>query len=173
MIYPVPRKLERLVDEVDGWLELRCPERALPLVDALLAEPSARACGLSLRIRAYARMAAFENALADLGELRQLHPDDDWVDLTEAWCRRRADDLPGAIRCAQQLIARNHRHDVAHFNLACYLALAAQPDAAIDALSLACGLNPDHRTFALDEPDLDALRTDERFRRLIRPSADD
>ena len=67
MIYPVPRKLERLVDEVDGWLELRCPERALPLVDALLAEPSARACGLSLRIRAYARMAAFENALADLG----------------------------------------------------------------------------------------------------------
>ena len=50
---------------------------------------------------------------------------------------------------------------------------AAQPDAAIDALSLACGLNPDHRTFALDEPDLDALRTDERFRRLIRPSNDD
>ena len=62
MIYPVPRKLERLVDEVDGWLELRCPERALPLVDALLAEPSARACGLSLRIRAYARMAAFEKS---------------------------------------------------------------------------------------------------------------
>ena len=169
MIYPVPRKLERLVDEIDGWLELRCPERALQLVDPLLQDPAARACGLSLRIRAYARKAAFPNALEDLHELRLLHPDDDWVDLTEAWCRRRADDLDGAIRCAQQLIARDARNDVAHFNLACYLALAKQTDRAIDALSLACGLNPDHRTYALDEPDFDALRTDERFRQLVRP----
>ena len=117
-------------------------------------------------------MAAFENALADLGELRMLHPDDDWVDLTEAWCGRRADDLQGAIRCAQQLIARNHRHDVAHFNLACYLALSEHTDRAIDALSVACGLNPTNRTYALDEPDLDGLRTDERFRQLVRPPAE-
>ena len=169
MIYPVPRALERLVDEVDGWLELRCPERALPLVDPLLADPAGRACGLSLRIRALTRMGRFQDALQDLGELRSVSPDDDWVDLTEAWCRRRAGDLGGAIRCVEQLIARNHRHDVAHFNLACYLALDEQPDRAIDALSLACGLNPDHRVYAIDEPDLDALRTDERFRLLVRP----
>lgn len=168
---PVPRALERLVNEVDGWLELRCPERALPLVGPLLAEPTARACGLVLRIRALARMGAFEDALADLAELRKVHQDDDWIDLTEAWCRRRDDDLAGAIRCVKQLIARNHQHDVAHFNLACYLALDDQHDRAIDALSLACGLNPDHRIYALDEPDFDGLRTDERFRHLIRPPA--
>jgi tetratricopeptide (TPR) repeat protein len=169
MNYPVPRALERLVDEVDGWLELRCPERALPLVDPLLADPAARACGLSLRVRALARMGKFDVALRDLDDLRSIAPDDDWVDLTEAWCRRRAGDLIGAIRCAEQLIARSHRHDVAHFNLACYLALDDQADRAIDALSLACGLNPDHRVYALDEPDLDGLRTDERFRQLVRP----
>ena len=90
MNYPVPRALERLVDEVDGWLELRCPERALPLVDPLLADPAARACGLSLRVRALARMGKFDVALRDLDDLRSIAPDDDWVDLTEAWCRRRA-----------------------------------------------------------------------------------
>ncbi|MCK5941117.1 MAG: hypothetical protein KAI24_04030 [Planctomycetes bacterium] len=165
----MPKALERLVDQIDGWLELRCPERALQLIDPLLADPLARACGLSLRIRANARLGAFGDALRDLDQLRTLHPDDDWVDLTEAWCRRRNDDLPGAIRCTEQLIARNQRHDVAHFNLACYLALTEQTDRAIDALSFACGLNPDNRTYALDEPDLDGLRTDERFRQLVRP----
>ena len=86
---PVPRALERLVNEVDGWLELRCPERALPLIEPLLAEPAARACGLVLRVRALARMGAFADALADLAALRKVHEDDDWMDLTEAWCRRR------------------------------------------------------------------------------------
>ena len=169
MNYPVPRALERLVDEVDGWLELRCPERALPLLEPLLADPAARAFGLSCRIRAFARMARFDDALRDLADLRSLYPEDDWIDLTEAWCRRRAHDLDGAIRCIRQLLERNHRHDVAHFNLACYFALAGRNNEAVDELSLACGLNPDHRVFALDEPDLDGLRTDERFRQLVRP----
>ena len=145
----------------------------MPLLAPLLAAPDARACGLSLQIRAQARLGAFEDALKSLDALRSLHPEDAWVDLTEAWCRRRVDDLPGAIRCVEQLLARNHKHDVARFNLACYLALAGEPDRAIDELSLACGVNPDHRVLALDEPDFDGLRTDDRFRLLVRPPADD
>ncbi|HEB52211.1 MAG TPA: tetratricopeptide repeat protein [bacterium] len=168
MIFPVPEKFTRLVDQIDGWLELRCPERAIELLPPLLNAPEARACGLSLRIRALLRMAQYDAAIVDLGELRKLHPQDDWVDLTEAWCRRRRGDLDGAIRCVEQLLARNHRHDVAHFNLACYLALTNQKDRAIDELSLACGLNPDCRAYAVDEPDFDGLRTDERFRQLLR-----
>ncbi len=173
MIYPVPKALERIVDQADGWLELRCPERAVELLPPLLAEPAARACGLALRVRASARLGAFGAALDDIAELRALQPDDEWVDLTEAWCRRRHDDLEGAIRCVEQLIARDQRHDVAYFNLACYLALARDEDRAIDALSVACGLNPSNRALALDEPDLDGLRTDERFRQLVRPPAEE
>lgn len=171
MIFPVPERFRRLVDEIDGWLDLRCPERALELSEPLLVADDARAVGLSLRVRAQARIGDYRAALAELGELRTLHPEDEWVDLTEAWCRRRIDDLPGAIRCAEQLLARNHRNDTAHFNLACYLALAGDKDRAIDALSLACGLNPDCRNYAVEEPDLDSLRTDERFRQLLRPGS--
>lgn len=169
MHFPVPEHLARLVDEIDGWLDLRCPERALERGEPLLHDDGARAVGLSLRVRAFARLGDYRRALDELQALRQLHPNDDWLDLTEAWCRRRTDDLAGAIRCIEQLLERNHRHDVAHFNLACYLALSHQKDRAIDALSIACGLNPDCRAHAIEEPDLDGLRTDARFRQLLRP----
>ena len=171
MIFPVPSALQRLVDQVDGWLELRCPERALQLLDPLLANAEGRPAALTLRIRANARLGNFAEALNDISELRRLQATHDWIDLTEAWCRRRHKDLPGAIRCIEQLLDRNHRHDVAHFNLACYLALNEQHDRAIDELSAACGLNPECRNLALDEPDFDNLRTDERFRQLLRPAA--
>ena len=111
---------------------------------------------LALRIRANARLGNYAAALADLAELRIEHPHSEWVDLTEAWCRRRHDDLPGAIRCIEQLLARNHKHHIAHFNLACYLALSGKVDRSIDALSIACGMNPECRMFAIDEPDFDA-----------------
>jgi tetratricopeptide (TPR) repeat protein len=170
MHFHVPQELQRLVDQCDGWLDLRCPERALKLVGPVVASPAGRSIGLSLRIRANARLGNYPEALEDLADLRSDHPTNDWIDLTEAWCRRRNDDLAGAIRCTDQLIARDSRHHIARFNRACYLALDGDKDAAIDELSMACGLNPDCRTLAIDEPDFDSLRTDERFRLLLRPA---
>ncbi len=169
MHFHVPEALQRLVDQVDGWLDLRCPERALKLVGPVIASPEGKSIGLSLRIRANARLGNYQDALADLAELRSEHSTNDWIDLTEAWCRRRHNDLPGAIRCTEQLLARNHRHDMARFNLACYAALSGDKDRAVDELSMACGFNPECRTLAIDEPDFDSLRTDERFRQLLRP----
>ena len=168
-MFPVPDRLQRLVDQIDGWLDLRCPERALDLVGPLLGDPEARAAGLSLKIRALARLGDYRAALDELAALRELEPDDEWTALTEAWCRRRAGDLPGAVRCAEQLVGRNRRSDTGQFNLACYLALSGEVDRAIDALTLACGLNPECRDLARDEPDFDGLRTDDRFRQLLRP----
>ena len=167
-MFPVPATLRRLADQIDGWLDLRCPERALDLLGPILADPEARAAGLSMRIRAFVRQGRHRDALEDLGELRRTHPPDDWVDLTEAWCRKRANDLTGAIRCMEQLLARNPRSDIGHFNLGCYLALAGQRDRAIDEITIACGLDSDLRDHLRDEPDLDTLRKDERFRVLLR-----
>jgi tetratricopeptide (TPR) repeat protein len=165
---PVPPSLQRLADQIDGWLDLRVPERALDLLAPVLADPAGRPAGLAMRIRAYVRQARYAEALADVAELRTTQPPLDWLDLTEAWCRKRLPDLRGAIRCMEQLLARNGKSDIGHFNLACYLALDGQRERAVDELTIACGINPEFRDHAREEPDLDGLRTHENFRLLLR-----
>jgi tetratricopeptide (TPR) repeat protein len=167
-VFPVPLSLQRLADQADGWLELRLPERALELLAPLLDDAAGRPAGLMLRIRANVRLGELAAALPDLAELRRVDPTEDWVDLTEAWCRKRTGDLTGAIACLERVVVRDPRSDIAHFNLGCYLAIAGERDRAIDEVTLACGLNDECRDFARDDPDLDGLRTDPRFRQLLR-----
>jgi thioredoxin-like negative regulator of GroEL len=167
-VFPVPKDLQRLADQVDGWLDLRAPDKALSLLAPMLADANGRPAGLVLQVRALCRLGDYRAALPALDELRQHNPQLDWIDLTEGWCKKRLADLPGAIAALERLVARAPRHDVARFNLACYLALQGERDRAIDELTLACGINADCRDLARDDPDLDELRTDPRFRMLMR-----
>jgi len=158
---------QRLAIEAEGWLDLRLPDEALPRIDRLLGSPLARPVALQLRVRAFVEMSRYEDALRDLEELGGYEHDPEWLDLTEAWCRKRTDDLDGAIGCMRRLIDRNPRSAIGHFNLGCYLALSGLTEEALDEVSVACGIDAAFRRLAADERDLVSLRDDGRFRDLV------
>jgi tetratricopeptide (TPR) repeat protein len=170
VFFPVPSHMQRLADQIDGWLDLRAPDKALALLAPMLDEPASRCAGLELQVRALCRAGRFRDVLPLLQELRQHQPELDWLDLTAAWCHKRLGNLPDAIEAIANLVGRAPQHDVARFNLACYLALFGEHQQAIDHLSVACGLNAECRDLARDEPDLDSLRNDPAFRTLLRQS---
>ena len=163
----VPQDLERRAVEVDGWLELRCADKALERMQPLLERPDARPAGLALRIRAYVATKEHRLAIDDLNELRTTGYEPDWLDLTEAWCRKRLPDLAGAIRCMEQLLERSPQSAIGHFNLGCYAAIDGDRERALDEVTLACGLDPSFREMLMEEPDLDSLHRDPRFKQLL------
>lgn len=169
----IPQHLERLVAEIDGWLDLRCPERALERLQPLLDDPQAAIVAVTLRVRAYVGLKRHKEALIDIAMLREKEHDLEWLDLTEAWCKKRLKDLPGAIRCMEQLLERDAKSAIGHFNLGCYLALASEPERALDEVTIACGIDASFRDMLHDEPDLDSVRNDERFRQLMTKGGED
>ncbi len=168
MVVSVPSSLSRLALEVEGWLDLHCPEQALAKVAPLLAVPGARSAGLYFRTRALVELGRCEEALACLTELRPFEQDPDWLDLTEAWCLKRVGNVTEAAACMERLLQRSRRSAVGHYNLGCYLALLGQRDRAIDEVSLACGMEAAFRRHLATETDLGSLRGDPRFDQLMQ-----
>jgi tetratricopeptide (TPR) repeat protein len=162
----------RLALELEGWLELKLPERVLERVQPLLDAVETRPVGLKLRVEALVELGRHADALADLAQAAGLPHDEDWLDLREGWCRKRTGDLVGAAAAMERMIARKHRSAIAHYNLGCYLALGGQLERALDEVTVACGLNPEYRRSLLTEPDLDTLRGDPRFQALHPPGTD-
>ena len=163
----VPKSKSRCAAEVEGWLELDCPEKALTKLVPLLDTPGARPAGLCFRTQAFVSLGRYEEALADLEELRLLEPDPDWLDLTEAWCLKRVGKLESAVSCMERLVERSHKSGIGHYNLGCYLALVGRKEPAIEAVTRACGIEESFRQAAATESDLDSLRDDPRFEQLL------
>lgn len=166
----VPKSAQRLALEIEGWLDLKCPEQALEKIEALLAVPGSRPTGLLLRVRAYVDLEMFDEALADLDEIRTVDHDSDWADMTEAWCRKRMNDLAGATACMERLVHRVSHSAIGHFNLGCYLALMGKTQRALDEVALACGIDPSLRRVLDEESDLQSLHGHPAFECLKDPA---
>lgn len=158
--------------EVDGWLDLGCPAHALQRMAPLLAAPGARPVALALQVRALVELGQHAAALDAIDELAYFEHDPEWRLVTEAWCRKRLDDLPGALRCMRRLTELEPHSAIGHFNLGCYLALAGEREEAIEEVTVACGIDDDFRKHAATEADLEPLRDDPRFQVLLPDAGD-
>ncbi len=83
----MPKSVQRVAVEIEGWLDLSCPGHALTKLEDLLAVPGARPAALTLRVRAYMDMNRFDDAVVDIDELRSFDHDPESTDIMEAWCR--------------------------------------------------------------------------------------
>ena len=170
LVIQVPKSAQRLALEIEGWLDLKCPEQALEKIEGLFAVPGSRPTALLLRVRANVDLELYDQALADLDEIRAVDHDSDWADMTEAWCRKRMDDLVGATACMERLVNRVSHSAIGHFNLGCYLALMGKTQRALDEVALACGIDPSLRRVLAEEGDLQSLHGHPAFECLKDPA---
>jgi hypothetical protein len=91
-----------------------------------------------------------------------------WEDVNLAFAQLQAGDAAGGRATMEAALARA-TDDLWgwHYNVACYLALAAEVDAAIEELRIALELDRDQvMKWLPDDSDLDPLRDDPRFKEL-------
>jgi tetratricopeptide (TPR) repeat protein len=113
----------------------------------------------------YAQAApAFETAT-------QLNPNGFWLWLSLGYSRKENAQIDGAIEAtlqATKLSTKPNEIGSALYNLGCFNCLAGRHDEAIDYLDQAFQIDESIREWAHDDSDLESLKTDERFLRILK-----
>ena len=107
---------------------------------------------------------AFENAT-------QLNPNGFWLWLSLGYVRKEMSQIEGAIDAtlkATKLGTKPNELGYALYNLGCYNCLAGKHDVAIGYLDSAFKKDESIREWAHDDSDLESLKTDERFLRMLK-----
>ena len=105
----------------------------------------------------------FQGAVNYLQQSAQLDPDNIHTFLALGWCYKRIDRTDLAIEAMETAVQIDNESAIAHYNLACYWALARQVKMAVLHLSNAFDLNPEFRNYVDMESDFDAIREDPEF----------
>lgn len=87
---------------------------------------------------------------------------DEWV--YAATVAQNSGDDAAALRHLQRALTEDARHDHAHYLMAVAAAQRSDAPTALEHLRRAISLNPENRSRARQDPDLDSLRDDPRFR---------
>jgi tetratricopeptide (TPR) repeat protein len=82
-----------------------------------------------------------------------------------------AGDHAGAVSHLQRALTADQDNDHAHYIMAATLSMRGRRDEAIHHLKRSIALNPDNRTQARQDPDLDNIRDHEEFRTTVDASA--
>jgi Tfp pilus assembly protein PilF len=67
----------------------------------------------------------------------------------------------------QRALGEDPRHDHAHYMMALACVRRQDPDAALEHLRQAVALNPENRSLARQDPDLESLRDEPRFQQVL------
>src|SRR5262245_33320133 len=96
---------------------------------------------------------------------------DEWV--YAATVALNAGDESTTIRHLQRALAEDSRHDHARYMMAVVAVRRGDTAGALDHLRQAISLNPENRSLARQDPELEALRDDPAFRAAVEAAASD
>lgn len=166
------RKAEGYLDLIMGFddcwpLEMehrKClAGRALAALDAIKAPLGHKPYILFLKGQCARTCGDYQKAVNYLQQSAQLDPENIHTFLALGWCYKRIDRTDLAIEAMETAIQIDNESAIAHYNLACYWALARQVKMAVLHLTHAFDLNPEYRGFVDNEADFDAIRNDPDF----------
>ncbi|HVA47625.1 MAG TPA: tetratricopeptide repeat protein [Pirellulales bacterium] len=161
-------RVQRVLREVEGYLELGMPQTALDLLSRLDDPGTFRGQKLYLTGEALRALQRHAEAIAALEQAADLLPSklDIWLAL--GWCRKRTGRLDLAIGALERAEEVSPEEAVVHYNLACYWSLAGKKQRALAYLSRAIALDSNYRDMIVDERDFDPIRSDPEFRALTQ-----
>jgi tetratricopeptide (TPR) repeat protein len=164
-------RVERLLDEAEGYLWLDLPEHTLRILDGLPDSGSMKFEACLLKGDALRHMGLYRDALKPLEMAANLSPSNMQVALSLGWCYKRTNRLAQAIDLLQRALRKNPEEPLLHYNLSCYWSLAGDSSKALDELARALELEPDLRASIAVESDFDQLRGNPDFERIAYGSA--
>jgi tetratricopeptide (TPR) repeat protein len=166
-----PDRIQKLLDEAEGYLMLDLPEHALRILENRPDWGSMQFEACLLKGEALRQLELYRDALKPLEMAATLRPTSMQVALSLAWCYKRTNRLAQAIDLLMQALGKHPDEPLLHYNLACYWSLAGDSSKALDELARALELEPDLRTSISLESDFDQLRGNPEFERIAYGNA--
>jgi tetratricopeptide (TPR) repeat protein len=118
-------------------------------------------------------LVAIENyteAASSFEMATELNPNGFWLWLSLGYARKEDTQIEGAIEAtlkATELGSEYNERGSALYNLGCYTCIAGRTDEALDYLEKAFKEDGSMREWAREDSDLESLRTDKRFHKLL------
>lgn len=148
---------EKRLEAALGYLQLGMFEEANDEIEQLPSEEKNSPGVLRLRAAIYSETKSWHLLHEVAGFLVNSLPGDPqhWIWL--AYATRRTTSIPAAETILLQALQSHPNEGMIHFNLACYAAQTGKVEDARELLRNAIRLEPNVRSLALDDPDLEPL----------------
>ena len=159
-------RLQRILREVEGYLEIEMPQAALDALDRIKEPGTFRGQQMYLTGEALRALERYSEAIGPLEKAADLQPSNLRIWLALGWCHKRTGRLDLAIEALERAEEVAPEEAVVPYNLACYWSLAGKKDQALTYLSRAIAMDPEFRDRIHAESDFDPIRSDPEFRAL-------
>ena len=116
--------------------------------------------------RPHRAMAAYRAAIRDIEIRLQLHPDDARTLTIGAVSLCRIGKAREGLEWAERALSIDGTDSGIQYNVACLFALEGQKERALDCLEAAVAAGFAHRDWVENDPDLDSIRDEKRFKKL-------